>query len=757
MALTAGRQSSTFSRIPNEILLCIAEELEFPWDLNSFTQVNHSFHATLNRYLYQRNIKEWHSSALGWAAEHGIESTARRMLDEGASPSCDQNCESSPDHDPLAMAARNGNDSLVQLLLERGANPNADYGYSDTYGIARNPLFYAICNGSESTVRILLDHGAESDFLLHPNYLASSFAREGNLDKIKILAEMQCDLEVGDSFDGTPLSNAVFEGHVDVVQYLLEVARVDPNRRGPEIWPEEAAFFEAAQQNNPIIMECFLRNGADINYRMCGDSALSLAMEDRNMEVVQVLLKYMDKEKLCNSEQYIEVCAAEAACGSESNVRDLIDRGRHLDENKFNNGFSFLMQCSSMALAWAAEMGHEKVVLQLLTYGVNYKTYMKSFRIRRTPLMAAIENGHLHIIKLLLGEDFDPYIFDEGIYDEPLLTAVRRGYVDMVEFLLEYGADPNARSSEEYGNALLNAVEKGQEKICTLLLDKDADPNGHGRTSNPILYAALDNEVIFGELLARGANPNANGGDEDKPILIEAIKRGRTAQVEMLLDYGAEQLELKTFDEEVLLSNGASGGSAMLELLFQHGLEEPHLESREAMAMITAAIERQSPSGLKVLLGRGYKILQGDHFSHINDSWQYVDPPNFNVSETIIDILLSHGININATGRHRRTCLWEVIEHKNTFMLSVLLKRGANPLHRDRDGETPLLHAIWNGNDDDEIMLLIKSIRKPHAGISHDEFKREISRAESEAAARKKWKLVRALQRCYYWDFGCGM
>lgn len=105
MALTTRHQYNIFSRIPNEILLCIADLLEYSWDLNSFAQVNRPLHAILNRYLYQRNIREFHSSALSWAAMHGIESTARRMLDEGAPLSCgqDQNQESSPDLDPLGI------------------------------------------------------------------------------------------------------------------------------------------------------------------------------------------------------------------------------------------------------------------------------------------------------------------------------------------------------------------------------------------------------------------------------------------------------------------------------------------------------------------------------------------------------------------------------------------------------------------------------------------------------------------------------
>ena len=183
-----------------------------------------------------------------------------------------------------------------------------------------------------------------------------------------------------------------------------------------------------------------------------------------------------------------------------------------------------------------------------------------------------------------------------------------------------------------------------------LLLDKGADPNIQNRWYQRILSLSFHNKAIFRQLLEKGANPMVNKGDER--LLIAAIKWGKVAQVQMLLDHGDDLRVLE--QEEVLLSAGVSGGNAMFEFLFQHGLEEPHPENKEAMAMITAAIRAQSASGLTFLLDRDYTILRGDHFSHIHDSWACV-LDSYVPSEAVVDILLSHGLDINATDGQRRT------------------------------------------------------------------------------------------------------
>ncbi|KAF2177263.1 hypothetical protein K469DRAFT_677513, partial [Zopfia rhizophila CBS 207.26] len=71
-------------RLANELLKCIAESLGSERDINAFTQINRRLYDLLNLYLYRHNIQDSGSSALLWAAIHGQEATAQRLLGEGA-------------------------------------------------------------------------------------------------------------------------------------------------------------------------------------------------------------------------------------------------------------------------------------------------------------------------------------------------------------------------------------------------------------------------------------------------------------------------------------------------------------------------------------------------------------------------------------------------------------------------------------------------------------------------------------------------
>ena len=107
--------------ISNELLLCISENLESERDINAFTRTNRYLYYVLNSYLYRHNVQNFGGgSALLWAAEHGQEVTAQRLLGEGANI---QVMEDSSRRTPLSSrgewAPGGGEIAACELWLQR--------------------------------------------------------------------------------------------------------------------------------------------------------------------------------------------------------------------------------------------------------------------------------------------------------------------------------------------------------------------------------------------------------------------------------------------------------------------------------------------------------------------------------------------------------------------------------------------------------------------------------------------------------------
>src|SRR6266487_1473576 len=175
--------------LANELLHAIAENLGLEKDINAFALTNRRLYSLLNSYLYRRNVQQFGSSALLWAAKNGQEGTAQRLLVEGASVQATEYGLTQ-----LLFAARNGYEAVAELLL---ACKDIDADRKDTGG--RSPLSYAADNGSEAVVRLLLAKGLDPDSK--------------------------------DSAGRTPLSFAAQRGSKTVIELLLSKNGVDPDSK----------------------------------------------------------------------------------------------------------------------------------------------------------------------------------------------------------------------------------------------------------------------------------------------------------------------------------------------------------------------------------------------------------------------------------------------------------------------------------------------------------------------------------------------
>ena len=175
--------------LANELILIVAENLSTFSDLNSFAQTSQRLYFLLNNSLYQINAQRDGSSALLWAAEHGLERTVELSLAEGA------DCEATgrdirrpidiplgvsyygrPISDfhfdergrtitqpfisltPLQLAVGHQHELVARLLIEHGADVRKAYPLR----MAKcTPLHVASANGLTGTVQLLLDNGAK--------------------------------------------------------------------------------------------------------------------------------------------------------------------------------------------------------------------------------------------------------------------------------------------------------------------------------------------------------------------------------------------------------------------------------------------------------------------------------------------------------------------------------------------------------------------------------------------------------------------
>jgi ankyrin repeat protein len=132
--------------LPNELLRDISEYLGSERQINAVAQANRRLYCLLDSYLYRYNVQHSGSSALLWAAQHGQEAVAQKLLMENANiRATNRNGEA-----PLLLAAENGHVALVRLLLHKGVDVNTQGGY---FG---NALQAASSGGHEQVVKLLL-------------------------------------------------------------------------------------------------------------------------------------------------------------------------------------------------------------------------------------------------------------------------------------------------------------------------------------------------------------------------------------------------------------------------------------------------------------------------------------------------------------------------------------------------------------------------------------------------------------------------
>ena len=569
-----------------------------------------------------------------------------------------------------------------------------------------NPIYYASFFGLPMSLRALLDGGmAYSAEDLEDDPLKAAIT-EGHIEVVNILLEQELEiqqsrlgrylyiasskghhtlvkrlLEKGVAVDsqggkqGTALQIAALEGHKEVVQVLLE------NKASTKVFNARfgTPLSAAAEKGHQGCFQLLLNAGASIHGR-AGWYAypLNSALVGKNDIIIQILLNKGANVNLTGGRH---VCALMAACAVSKIewVERLIDLGAKVNDENDKGADALHSACCARRL---------DVVELLLANGADVNA--KGGK-HRNALNAASSEGSVDIVNCLLEAGADASAFDDN-YGNALQAAVLGGH-QLVVKILAPRCEVNSAGGVK-GTALVIAAGLGDVQMLSLLFELGIRAGPTKDIANAMVAAsakAHDDAVIA--LVKKGGNVDATGTYKLKTwtSLQVAANKGNVSTVAQLLALGASPALVAGSNGTALLA--ASDTSA-------HDHSELHIIDllTNAGANVNTLLEYPCGSGgwdnaLSAAVGRN--------------------------NEDATRLLLSKGSNVNLTNKKVRTPLQVASQTGNNVILELLFQYGADPnleleRHQGLEGDgiiTALQEAAHNGSESTIRLLVTKGAR----------------------------------------------
>jgi ankyrin repeat protein len=512
----------------------------------------------------------------------------------------------------LFCACREGDLQTVKQLVAK------DPTLVRSRHVYRTPLYFAVRENRSDVAAFLLEHGADP-FGLEVNDSLLEICRDRGYCELEKSLEAIFARILNASPQGEAVAGAIRERDLGKIRSLLDaspelLSAGDRRSNQPIHWAVMTRQIE--------VIDELLARGADTNAARCdGARPIQLTNGDyhyRGWRDVPQDWPTTPAHVLAHVRvrgAYCDICTA-CHIGDLERVRELLD--------------------------------------QDATLANRVSEYVSYYPCSGAPLKNAAAQGHLEIVKLLLGRGADPNLREEGIAPDghALYSAVANKHYEIAKLLLERSAHPNPEV-ESSADALSRAISNSDQKMIDLLCSF-----GAARAAHLLGYS--------GDVQTAAAVFAANPALADDPeALSNAAGEGQEAFVRLLLRYQPDLPKRVVFPA---WSVGAKTRE-LNELLFEHGM---------------------NPSQPDWLL--------------VTPLHQFARTGNLERAAQFLD----HGADLHA--RDEDICstpLGWAARYGQTQMVKLLLDRGARPnLPDDPHWSTPLAWATRRGHS--EIVQLLK-------------------------------------------------
>ena len=410
---------------------------------------------------------------------------------------------------PLHYAVTKNQIEAVKILLDAGVETDIENSLEETpLDIALQGWIPGVENElKEDTIDLLLEAGAGLDA---PAESVHFLTWLGDLLGVKLHIYAGTNIDQEDEFGNYPVLLAVDQGHLEIVDLLIE--------HEVELETEDqhgfTALIVAAERNYPDILQLLLDNGSDIEAE---DKAERTALD------WSIIMGSSESEDILREN--------DAPSGAEK---------------------SFIA---------AIQTNNIDSVNALLDQGadVNEPAYTS-----KTPIHYASHSRNIEILKLLIAKGANLEAETElGV--TPLGYAVGLNQPENCRVLLEAGANVDTIDNYQRTNLNIAATLKLQE-VTGILLEFDADPN----TLDQWHYSSLDVAEEFGTEAIAELIREAGGINGPKISIHAAAGSGDTDKIALHLFFGTEINLLDENNETPM--DVAANNNATDTLIFLKGM-----------------------------------------------------------------------------------------------------------------------------------------------------------------------------------------
>jgi ankyrin repeat protein len=245
------------------------------------------------------------------------------------------------------------------------------------------------------------------------------------------------------------------------------------------------------------------------------------------------------------------------------------------------------------------------------------------------------------------------------------------------------------------------------------------------------LIVAIKNHDIdrVQRVIAKGVNlcaKDMDGGDITNgwSPLHFAVNEGIIEIVRLLIDHGARVNEesmpnremFNNVKETPLMVAVCNGNMEMVKYLVEHGADVNYQNSlylghghTASAGILMCAVRRANKPLISYLFEHGAKVSEEEGESLLIEAISSCYLETFS-DFALLDLLLNHGANINASDNESGTPLMSAISQNNKDLITYLLKKGADINAQDMNGRTALMIAAHNSIQDPNREKLIPSL-----------------------------------------------